>query len=310
MLIKTRVIAALLLIATSVGCNAQQWWQTPPSDSEQYLYGQGEGFTRDQAQQQALADIAGKLSTELNASLERSTFESNDASSDVINRDINSRVADIQLGQFEVVETTEVNGRTRVLVKLDRNKLAAQWRQRIAAIEAVIIPMLTPQQVASLQGWLALNGQRDAASEVDHLRASLTALVQDEPAPSLYQALKQQLQQHQLAVKVNGSSTVLSAAIYQSLRREGIHACEQAACPIVINYSYDFEHETYFSEYYSRIVLDLKVTEHNQVLSHIDWSTQVTSATSYQSADRGALDVTKRHLEQTGIWQFLELSPH
>src|SRR5690606_25184403 len=122
---------AVLLLQVSCATLAE-WWQNPPADTDAYLYGLGEGGSLALAQQQALASISGKLSTQISASLDRVTQDTGVAYNDNIRRQIRSEVNTTELSQFQLLKSHQLGKSVYALVQLDRHKLAAVWRQQLA----------------------------------------------------------------------------------------------------------------------------------------------------------------------------------
>lgn len=292
--------------ANAIGSN---WYSQPPQDTPQFMYGVGEAYNRELAQQQALADIAGRLSTEVTASLARSTNIQNDNTIDRIQRDMVTRVSAIELGQFELIKTAQNRNYERVLIRLDKTKLANLWRERIDFLEAQLLPMLTAQQISSLRGWLALRNMLPKAQEIDTLRASLLVLNGTPLAPSAYQATEQQLASHQLEIGVQGEHQRLNRAIEQAFLTAGLKTCQPPSCPIVLSYSSGFERQSMFGQFISNMFLQSTVTEGTTVVANADMRAQAGSVASYDAADNGAINSVINKITQDSVWTTFGLQP-
>ncbi|GAA3947599.1 hypothetical protein GCM10022278_03510 [Allohahella marinimesophila] len=113
-----------------------QWALAPPSDSVSAMYGVGERSTLDQAKKAALAEIAGKLGTFIQAQTETSLSMRAGQTSESLQEDIQATVASTEFSDFDVVETAVQGGRYWVLVKVDRKTMADRLNAKSAQIEA------------------------------------------------------------------------------------------------------------------------------------------------------------------------------
>ena len=127
-----RVVVAFALGLLLTACQSLKettpdWWTSPMADSEQWIYGAGEGYGLTQANQQALANIAGKLKTEISSSLSHRTQETTVALDEYADRQLKSTVATVSLSHYETLKTAVFEGRTLTLVRVDRTALAKEW---------------------------------------------------------------------------------------------------------------------------------------------------------------------------------------
>lgn len=121
-------ICAQWVLAAS---NIPSWFMAPPADSPQYLYGLGEGQSRDHAVKLALADIGGKLGTSLKSDLRISKTLRDDKEGLSMQEDIDASVKKMEYSNFEVESAAEQAGKMYVLVRLDRGAMAAKLKSEI-----------------------------------------------------------------------------------------------------------------------------------------------------------------------------------
>lgn len=101
------------------------WYISPPIDNDITLYGIGEGKTKDDAIQSALANLAGKLGTQIQAheKLIKTQYTSAYRYNEEINqRTIESTIRKITLNQYKVVESEHVDYQ-QFLAMVSSNKL-------------------------------------------------------------------------------------------------------------------------------------------------------------------------------------------
>lgn len=287
----TAFISVTLFLLTFLFMNtakAGDWWLNPPEDTPDYIYGLGEGFGMQQARQAALSDIAGKLSTQLTSSLNRLVQESDGRFNESIRQEINSQTTDVELSQFQVIQSYQTrNNVTRVLVRLERQRLAAIWQQRIAEHHQRILPVLEYGKVDNTRRWREAYMALPYALEARNLSYQLFALTGEPTGPDIYQAVNQLLNNHSVSIGVLGNSESINQAIESSLRQLGISVC-QSSCTSVITYSQRNEQNTAFGEHIARIFLQLDLKEGKQQQNRIEITTQAVSMSNHSTALRSA----------------------
>lgn len=303
--LKLGLLAPLLLL--QIACaNATDWWQTPPADTDNAIYGLGEGQTLALAQQQALADISGKLSTRISASLQRITQDTGVAYDDTVRRQISSATNNTELSHFQLIKTTQQASRVFALVELDRNKLADMWRMQLSSQRNKLQPLVERNNIANFSQWLEVSQALNEAASSRNLSLQLYALDGTPPAADLHHQLMQLLQTQPLTIAVQGSQPKLTQALQQQLNLPGLTLC-RANCQLRLHYDYQTEHDTMFGEFVSDTTVLIKLEQHNMLLASQELSAQVTSVASYKSADAGSLNSIIDQLQQRGLWQLLQL---
>jgi|GEM_PF-3380580 len=138
--VASAILMASVLILT--GCNAampakvtsnpvQEWYLAPPADTADALYGTGERSNLEQAKKAALAEIAGKLGTAIQAETTLRNSLSDGKTEESFQETISASVADTEFSGYEVVETAHTGSSYRVLVKVDKQQMAENVRFRL-----------------------------------------------------------------------------------------------------------------------------------------------------------------------------------
>lgn len=300
----------LLLLFTSANISgtvhAQDWWQTPPQDTDAVIYGLGDGFTLEQAQQSALNNIAGKLSTQLSSSIARVSQAAGQTSAEHVRRELLSSVAQVELSQFQTLQVAEHGRVTRVLVALDRDRLANIWQQNIDDNLQLLVPLLPKGKIDSFQQWVQLFKHLPLAEQTRSTSLSLQALNGTSPGPNIELAVRDALSNHTLTVEIAGPFVELNRAIAQELNRQGIQECMQQ-CEVTINYQPTFSRDHMFGEYTTTLNLATGVNERSRRLVTSTQQQRASSVISYDAADRNAVVLLSRELSRSGIWTFLGL---
>lgn len=267
---------------------ASDWWFNPPEDTPDYLYGLGEGFGMQQARQAALSDIAGKLSTQLSSSLNRLAQENDGRFSESIRQEISSQTTDVELSQFQVIQSYQTrDNRTRTLVRLERQRLAAIWKQRIDEHVDRVLPIIERNSISTTQEWRETYLILPYALEARNLSYQLFALTGEPIGPDLHRALTSTFENHTVSIGVVGSNHVLTTAIQTALRQLGINICQQN-CRSAVSYSIRAEGLQAFGEHVAHVNLELTLSEHGTKQSSIQISTQAVSMSSETLALRSA----------------------
>lgn len=303
LIMHTIVAIFLLQIPTSALAN---WWQNPPPDTEFYLYGLGEGQTLALAQQQALADISGKLSTQVSASLDRVTQDTGVAYNDNVRRQINSEINKTELSQFQLLKSQQDRSSVIALVQLDRQKLAAIWQQQLLEQHAKLTPLLA-KSITNFNQWKSLHFALPDAIKARNLSVQLFALDGTKPQADIHHQLLQHLTNQPLTVNVIGKKPKLNRAIQEQLAVPGLARCS-ANCQLTISYEIDTQHDSLFGEYVSDSTVLLKLHEGNKLLANAELTAQVTSVASYKSADEGAISVVINQIQQNNFWPLFGIS--
>lgn len=293
-----------LLVMQMACASTASWWQQPPIDTAQAIYGLGEGQTLALAQQQALADISGKLSTQVSASLDRVTQDTGIAYNDTIRRQIRSKTQQTELSQFQLIKSTEKNKRFFVLIELDRPRLADVWRVQLEEKRSKLIPLIQRNSVDNFAQWVEIHQALNAAADARNLSLQLFALDGTAPQTDLHHRLTQLLLSKPLGVSIKGNNNKLSRTLQEQLNLAGLRPC-QMNCNLRLSYTIDTEHDTMFGEFVSDTSVQFTLHENNLVLTSAELNAQVTSVSGYKSADEGSLISIAQQLKQIGLWQLL-----
>lgn len=296
----------LMACCTAAPAQADDWWQSPPRDTEDIIYGLGDGFSLEQAQQSALNTIAGKLSTQLSSSIARVSQDAGHNSAEHVRREMQSSVAQVELSQFETLQVAEHGRITRVLVALNRERLAHIWHAQIDDNLQQLVPLLPQSSITDFQHWLQLQALLPLAQQTRSLELSLQALTGATPGPNIERTVREALHQHSLTAQVTGPFGELNRTITQQLLQQGIQQCLQQ-CDVVISYQPTFSRDHMFGEYTSTVELITTLRSGSRQLTSQVHQQRATSVISHDSADRNAVVLLNRNLSHSGLWQFLGL---
>lgn len=298
------LIGFILLKVTPV--HASQWWLNPPEDNTQFIYGIGQGATLTEAQQNALADISGKLSTNISSSLDRITQDTGINYSDSVRRQIRSEVKDTELSQFQLVNSRVEGTKTTALLQLDRIKLTLIWQNQINETTSKLGPMLQAKTIPDVQHWLELKRSLPAAEKSRNLSVKLFALNGVKPGRDLHFEIQQLLLKHPMRVAIKGPLPKLNRALQQQFGKIGFVNCN-SNCNLTIAYQYSAEHELMFGEYLSSAKIIYELYEQQNLIAVAEKGVQITSISSHKSADEGSIAAIVNDLQSRGLIKVLGL---
>lgn len=271
------------------------------------LYAVGDGFSLEQAQQSALNTIAGKLTTQLSSSLERVTQDSGQLTSDSVRRQLHSHVSEVNLSQFETLEIQQHGRVTRVLVGLNRERLADIWTTQINDNLDYLVPLLSSTNDHNFSAWLTLQQATSLAQKTRGITLSLQALDGTPPGPNIERAIEQKLKDYDLSIEVTGPITEVNRAITQQLNQHGIQACSHQ-CQIRITHQPELERHHMFGEYVSALRLNIQLSEGHRIINQHSIEQRATSVVSENAADRNVAMITARQITDVGLWKLLGMN--
>lgn len=296
----TRALTLLATIALAPIVYANNWWERPPIDDNDYLYGLGEGRSLMLAKQNALADISGKLSTQVSASIERKTRVEGSSYSDVVVRDVKSQLSPANLSQFQVIETKKLKDHTYVLVRLDRQKLAKIWRQSLGDLRKQVTPLLQ-DPIAGYAQWVKVYNAEPLAKQATSLSLQLSSLGDVTPPEDLRHKLIQKLETRPLKVAVKGPEEKLTKSIKKQLAQSHITYC-LTDCDVQVNYQISRHHESLFGQYVSKLTATFSLQHQSILFDSKELITTGSALSGYTDADNYSLDALVREADNAPLF--------
>lgn len=153
------------ILATPAESALPDWVQNPPQDTDQYLYGIGQSTNRDAAINGGLKEVAGKLSTWVKGSTEQSVTEEADAVANTFQENIQSRVQEVNFNNYDIMETTQSDGLTYVLLRVDRDQLIDNLQSQLGFINSELAN--TFKEMDESPGLRELFRMQEAMSQID-----------------------------------------------------------------------------------------------------------------------------------------------
>lgn len=120
------------------------WVRTPPQDTMLAIYGVGEGPTLNEATQQALRAIAGKLSTHIRSDAVSQSGLAGGVATRRYQETVEAYIQDIKLSAYDVRRTELAGGRYFVLVEMSRADFVRDTKLQLDTIDAELRRTLGP----------------------------------------------------------------------------------------------------------------------------------------------------------------------
>jgi hypothetical protein len=301
---KLLLLTSVLGLLWSAGTAAQSWWQQPPRDDATYLYALGEGYTVSQAQDDALKNIGGKLGTTVAAQMQRYTQDTGDMTTDDISQRVSSQVNNIELGFYEVMQTHSNDTTTRVLLRLNKPRLAQHWQGQVLRQQQQILPLVKQQQLTTISDYRRASQLLPLAQATDRLNVQLAGLTNERVPPSLEQALRSTLDNSELSIAIKGELTPVNDALSQLFLKQGITTCTRG-CNNEVRITSSINRQKMFGKYVSILTLNVAVYDSGQLLNTAKWTNQVASVLGAREADQAVLNVAIRDINARGVWTTL-----
>jgi hypothetical protein len=131
LLLQSILLLLAAVAAPAMAAKEPAWVNSPPADDTQFLYGVGEGDSRDTARAAALAEIAGTLMTAVESSIQVSQTLSDGQYEENVKAEVATQVRNTEFSNYQVLEAKKVSKRWWVLVQLSRTELIGIARARL-----------------------------------------------------------------------------------------------------------------------------------------------------------------------------------
>ena len=201
------------------------WVSTPPQDNLIAFFGVGEGATLNDATQQALRSIAGKLSTRIRSDAVSSGGISGSTVTRSYQETVEAYIQDIKLSAYNVRQAELVGGRYFVLVEMSREDFVRDTQLQLETVEADLRRRLdgtlTSRPFDRFLACQSAPALIDQARLLSRVLSTADSAFEAAPAMQRYDAYQrgcdQSLQNLTLQLKAAPAFTPLAEAIGQAL---------------------------------------------------------------------------------------------
>lgn len=292
------------MMETSSHQSLPAWWVNAPRDNATWLYGLGEGQNLHQARQQALATIAGKLTTKVSSQLRVRNIETTHNYTQYVDRNTQSIVEDVNLSHYQVASTVSSPKITRVLVKLNRVQLAQSWKTQY---QQWVHTLAKQSQHISGQSifrwWLTARSLLPLAAKIDRQALLYQALTGQTLVHDHRVQLETTIAHIPLTVRVQGQNDTLRQHIIDSLSQMGLTAQSCNVCQLVISFKPQFTDEKIFDQQVATLDFYGQLRDQTGIVSKNHWVVQGASITSKAYAQRAAAIQGVQQMKKMGLWK-------
>ena len=305
---RTLLLVFCLIVAgcqsNPVNNDAQpNWWLSPPQDNEQWLYGLGEGYSLEAANQQALANLAGKLRTNISTTLSRRTQETNYAADDLIDRQVSSKIAEIPLSNYETFKTKTLNNTTITIVRVNKQSLANDWLRQHKAISEEIKNASSSISSNRFKWWIETKSLMKEAIEADHLAEFYTALSGEEIKSTLTKELANILQNKKPSAFIKGKDNAINREIRSQLISEGIQVNKCNKCDLTLSYKMTYSSEVLFGENISKLSFSSFIINDGDVVTSNLWQFKASSVQDSKASRKATAYMALQKIKKEGLWK-------
>lgn len=300
------LISFCLVACQSLGGGKEsipEWWTSPAEDSSEWLYGFGEGRTLNIANQQALANVAGKLKTTISGSLSRRTQETNASASDYIDRKMSSEIQKISLGHFETVKTETLSGRVLTSIRVDKKALVDAWLRQYQTIQNELEAVISDKQKSRFQWWFAADAFSARALEGDNLASLISGLTETDMPGNLVYQLEQAINLRTPTVTVKGPQADINRAITSDLLSKGLRVGNCSKCDLTIEYDTTFSSLALFGESVVKMNFSGSLIDDRGGVSSNHWALSASSVSGMESGKKGSIYMAVQKIKSEGLWK-------
>ncbi|MBR7889953.1 LPP20 family lipoprotein [Marinomonas sp. A79] len=305
-IIPVLIFSIFLAACQSLGSKKEsipEWWTTPSEDTSEWLYGFGEGRTLNVANQQALANVAGKLKTTISGSLSRRTQETNASASDYIDRQMSSEIQKVSLGHFETVRTETLSGRVLTSIRVDKKALIDAWLRQYQAIQNDLDTLLADKQKSRFQWWVAADAFSVRALEGDNLASLISGLTETEMPSNLVYQLNQAINLRAPTVMVKGPQADINRAIVSDLLSQGLRVGNCSKCDLTIEYDTTFSSLVLFGQSVVKMNFSGSLIDERGSVSSNHWVLSASSVSGMESGKKGSIFMAVQKIKSEGLWK-------
>jgi hypothetical protein len=138
------------------------WMISPPGDSDEAMYGVGEGLDVGTATRLALRDVASKLRVSVSGSVRSQISEANGRVDSSASSSLMSEIQKTEFRQYTLVQSSPAPSGVYALVKVDRQAFLADTRDRIVRMNLLTTQLLAGNGAGAspLERYIALQRAR------------------------------------------------------------------------------------------------------------------------------------------------------
>ncbi len=152
--------ACITMKSTPSAAEVPSWMVSPPGDTDDAMYGVGEGLDVGTATRLALRDVASKLRVSVSGSVRSQVSEANGRVDSSASSSLMSEIQKTEFRQYTLVQSAPAPSGVYALVKVDRQAFLADTRDRIQRMNLLTSQLLAGTGASPLDRYIALQRAR------------------------------------------------------------------------------------------------------------------------------------------------------
>ncbi len=324
---KIILVFFIFVVACVRQTNSLPDWYLKPVNNDTYkLYGIGYGANLDDATKSALNNLSERLKIEISSSYESSKQEAsinnNSEYAQNIRQKVKAKIAEIEINNYFVEQTTEQDGIFYVSLSVDKSELATIYKKKILARQANIKALLDSLEDKSVIEKLSIYNQLVASvasneNYIDLLRIITKNQNELNYLTNLYQNIKVKELQNKDNLIVNivakSSDFRIADLISASFNNLNIATVNNQDTPndkrvAILRINTETIHQEIYANYMVKILINFKLVEKfGKQISANKIEVSAASVISSNEAVNAALVELKDKITAAGIYQIIGL---
>ncbi len=114
------------------------WYESRPSNSSQFMFGVGQGASRQLAIESALVEVASSIRIDIRSKTDQTRVYANGKEKNIFNEKTSSEIAKTQFSHYDVLKSEEIDGVNWVLVAVNRALMSKDIMSKINALKSEV----------------------------------------------------------------------------------------------------------------------------------------------------------------------------
>lgn len=286
-----------------------KWYLLSPNNNTLFIYGTGEGDTKEEAKNNALNEMASKLVVSVGSSLKTTTKVSDDSYSKNIQRDVKIDIQKIKFINAKIEKIVQIGDKFYILLKVNRIELFEQKRKEFdindervtkqynsissyAKLEKIkILQNISPDLINGKQQALILNAINNDFNQAPYMKKY------DSYLDEIYNLKKSS----SIYVSTNNKHRYFADSLIEMLNQKQYKIGEDKNSDIKIKINNKIKYSIARGWNIAKVITTLSVISNGKTISNKNISTLGRSSTSKESALESAAKQFTIKIKKDGL---------
>lgn len=294
------------------------WVLNPPRDNSTKIHAVGEGASLRDATDNALAMIAGKISTNIQAETSLQTRLSGGVESSTVRNNIRTSTEALKLSDYEILKSAVQSQARFVLLALDRQNLINSITKQLTTLDQTIQGRLITNANQPLRRLYSINMMRVELAEglqltslIEGLGTTFDTRIYRERYNGLLKEREKLEQTVRLGITTDQNTLMLKNNVVKLLLEQGIQVEPHRAGQRydgILRVASTARRAEIFDEKHVELSVELKlVDDKGNAVSQAQFKAGASSLTNYDEAIRSANRLISEDVEAMGVWSALNM---